>query len=40
MASDGLNDGYPQFYDFEYDADSEEVTEVIELSVMEFVVIE
>lgn len=37
MASDGLNDGYPQFYDFEYDADSEEVTE---LSVMEFVVIE
>ena len=24
MASDGLNDGYPQFYDFEYNADAGE----------------
>lgn len=35
MASDGLNDGYPQFYDFEYNADYEEITAVTELSVME-----
>lgn len=35
MASDGLNDGYPQFYDFEYDADAEEVTAATELSVMQ-----
>lgn len=35
MASDGLNDGYSQFYDFEYNADSEEITAVTELSVMQ-----
>ena len=35
MASDGLNDGYPQFYDFEYNADAGEITAVTELSVME-----
>ena len=34
MASNGLNEGYPQFYDFEYNADSEEITAATELPIM------
>ena len=34
MASNGLNEGYPQFYDFEYNADSEEITAATELPAM------
>ena len=34
IASNGLNEGYPQFYDFEYNADSEEITAATELPVM------
>ena len=34
MASNGLNEEYPQFYDFEYNADSEEIIAATELPVM------